>query len=77
MQNELKPTVGKKYRGIINGELFEIVGEFVKDGKTSYKMKHLKTGKVYDFGKRHLENLLLKEVLEEAKGDAEDERKRA
>ena len=65
MPNELNPIVGKKYRGIINGELFEIVGELVKDGKTYYKMKHLKTGKVYDFEKRHFEHLLLEELLEE------------
>lgn len=49
--------VGTKFRGQINGEVFQIVDETVKDNKTYYKTKHLKSGKAYEYTKEYIEHL--------------------
>ena len=59
-------NVGTKFKGQVNGELFEIVDEFVKDNKTYFKIKHLKSGKIYELEKQYIENLLICEVKEGA-----------
>lgn len=56
--------VGTKFKGQINGEVFEIVDETVKDNKTYWKVKHLKSGKTYEYDKRYIEHLLVW-ILEE------------
>lgn len=50
-------TVGTKFKGQINNEIFEIIKETVKNNKTYFKIKHLKSGKVYELEKQYVEHL--------------------
>lgn len=52
-------TVGTKFKGQINNEIFEIIKETVKNNKTYFKIKHLKSGKVYEQEKQYVEHLLV------------------
>lgn len=58
--------IGTKFKGQVNGELFEIVDEFAKDNKAFFKIKHLKSGKIYELEKQYFEHLLINEVKEGA-----------
>lgn len=58
--------VGDKFRGQVNNELFEVVGEYAKDGKEYFKVKHIKSGKIYELEKRYIEHLLIEKVESEA-----------
>ena len=51
--------VGTKFKGQINNEVFEIIEEINKGNKTYFKIKHLKSGKVYETEKRFVEHLLV------------------
>lgn len=59
-------NVGTKFKGQVNGELFEIVDEFTKDNKAFFKIKHLKNGKIYELEKQYVEHLLIDVVKEGA-----------
>lgn len=54
--------VGDKFKGQINNELFEIVGEYTKDGKVYFWVEHIKSGKVYEFEKQYVEHLLIEKI---------------
>lgn len=54
--------VGTKFKGLINGEIFEIVDKVEKDKKTYYKTKHLKSGKVFEYSKQYVDHLQI-EIL--------------
>ena len=51
--------VGTKFKGQINNEVFEIIKEVVKGSKTYYKIKHLKSGKIYELEKEYIDHLLV------------------
>ena len=51
--------VGTKFKGQINNEVFEIVKETPKGKETYFKIKHLKTGKIYKLTKNYVEHLLV------------------
>ena len=51
--------VGTKFKGKINNEVFEIVKEITKSDETYFKIKHLKSGKVYELTKNYVEHLLV------------------
>jgi hypothetical protein len=49
--------VGTKFKGLINGEVFEIVEITEKHNQTYYKIKHLKSNKTFEHTKRFIECL--------------------
>ena len=57
--------VGDKFKGQINNELFEIVDKYTKDGKAYFKVKHIKSGKVYELEKQYVEHLLIENIESE------------
>lgn len=50
-------TIGTKFKGQINGEVFEIIKEYQKGMRIYQKIKHLKSGKIYEFAKEYIEHL--------------------
>lgn len=55
----MEMKVGTKFKGQINNEVFEIVKETTKGDETYFKIKHLKTGKIYELTKNYVEHLLV------------------
>lgn len=55
----MKMQVGTKFKGQINKEVFEIVEEKTKGDETYFKIKHLRTGKIYELTKNYVEHLLV------------------
>lgn len=50
-------TVGTKFKGQINNEVFEIIKEQQKGERVYFKVKNLKSGKVYELPKQYVEHL--------------------
>lgn len=52
-------TVGTKFKSQTNNDVFEIVKETTKNNKIYFKVKHPKSGKVYELEKQYVEHLLI------------------
>jgi hypothetical protein len=62
MKGCINMKVGTKFRGLINNELFEVVDITETNNSTQYKIKHLKSGKVFCHSKQFVEHLQI-EIL--------------
>jgi hypothetical protein len=60
---------GTQFRGLMNGEVFEIVDVFERNKRVYYKFKHLKSGKLFEYSKQYVEHLQI-EIL--YKGDVKN-----
>jgi hypothetical protein len=61
-------NAGTRFRGIINNEVFEVVEIYTANNKPYCKIKHLKSGKVFNHSMQFVEHLQI-EILRRLKDE--------